>query len=110
MEPVRPKVDASLLNLLTSEQLRREWFFEQRDGNCRLEGSFAVKLSETAVTWRSAVATFAEWIAKCFWDSRIPQVRREVPATRLTQRQRSEGRARLLIERSKGHKFTARSL
>ena len=28
MEPVRPKVDALLLNLLTSEQLRREWFFE----------------------------------------------------------------------------------
>ena len=35
MEPVRPKVDELLLQLLTG-QLRREWFFEQRDGNCRL--------------------------------------------------------------------------
>src|SRR5262249_33846822 len=36
MEPVRPEVDALLLRLLKTEQLRREWFFEQRDGNCRL--------------------------------------------------------------------------
>jgi hypothetical protein len=93
MEPVRPRVDALLLNLLTSEQLRREWFFEQRDGNCRLMASFAVKLSETAIMWRTAVASFAEWIAKCFWDSRIRPMRSEAPATRLTQQQRSAGRA-----------------
>jgi len=98
MEPVRPKVDALLLSLLTSEQFRREWFFEQRDGNCRLMASFAVKLSETAVMWRSAAASFAEWIAKCFWGSRIRRVRREVPATRLTQRHKIEGRARLFTE------------
>jgi len=96
MEPVRPKVDALLLDLLTAEQLRREWFFEQRDGNCRLMASFAVKLSETAIMWRTAVAGFAEWIAKSFWDSRLRPIRKEAPATRLTQRQKSEGRARLL--------------
>ena len=95
MEPVRPKVDALLLNLLTSEQLRREWFFEQRDGNCRLMASFATMLSETAIIWRKEVASFAEWIAKCFWDSRMRPTRSDVPATRLTQRQRSQGRARL---------------
>lgn len=95
MEPVRPKVDALLLDLLTSQQLRREWFFEQRDGNCRLMACFATKLSETAVIWRREVANFAEWIAKCFWNSRIRPIRNDVPATRLTQRQRSEGRARL---------------
>ena len=36
MEPVRPQVDAYLLDWLTREPLRREWFFEKRDGNCRL--------------------------------------------------------------------------
>lgn len=96
MEPLRPKVDELLLNLLKSEQLRREWFFEQRDGNCRLMASFAVKLSETASMWRREVAAFAEWIAKCFWDSRARPVRTDVPATRLTQRQRSECRTKLL--------------
>jgi CRISPR-associated protein Cas1 len=93
MEPVRPKVDTLLLNLLTSEQLQREWFFEQRDGNCRLIATFAVNLSETAIMWRMAVASFAEWIAKSFWDSRIRPMRSEAPATRLTQRRKSEARA-----------------
>ena len=36
MEPARPHVDAYLLKWITEGPLRREWFFEQRDGNCRL--------------------------------------------------------------------------
>jgi CRISPR-associated protein Cas1 len=96
MEPVRPKVDELLLNLLKSEQLRREWFFEQRNGNCRLMASFASTLSETAPMWRTAVASYAEWIAKSIWDSRLRPIRSEAPATRLTQRQRSEGTAKLV--------------
>jgi CRISPR-associated endonuclease Cas1 len=94
MEPVRPKVDALLLDLLTSQQLRRAWFFEQRDGNCRLMAQFAATLSETATMWRKEVASFAEWIAKCFWDPRTRAKRHEALATRLTQRQRSESRAK----------------
>ena len=69
MEPVRPQVDAYLLDWLTREPLRREWFFEQRDGNCRLMGSFAVRLSETARTWGRAVAPFAEWVARELWST-----------------------------------------
>jgi CRISPR-associated endonuclease Cas1 len=94
MEPVRPKVDTFLLNLIRSEQLRRDWFFEQRDGNCRLMASFASTLSETELMWRTAVANYAEWIAKSFWDSRPRPIRSAAPATRLTQRQRSNGRAK----------------
>ena len=48
MEPIRPDVDAWLLDWITREPLRREWFFEQRDGNCRLMASFATRLAETA--------------------------------------------------------------
>jgi CRISPR-associated endonuclease Cas1 len=40
MEPVRPQVDAYLLDWLRRGLLRREWFFEQRDGSCRLMGEF----------------------------------------------------------------------
>jgi CRISPR-associated protein Cas1 len=101
MEPIRPKVDSLLLSLLTSEQLRREWFFEQRDGNCRLMAPFAATLSETAMTWRQEVATYAEWIAKSLWDSRIKPKRTDGPTTRLTQRQRSEGRAKLFMKNEK---------
>jgi len=95
MEPVRPKVDSLVLDLVFKEQLKREWFFEQRDGNCRLMGPFAEILSETATMWRAAVSTFAEWIARCIWDSKMRQVRTQVPATRLTQAHKSEGRAKL---------------
>lgn len=94
MEPVRPKVDGLLLKLITTGQLRREWFFEQRDGNCRLMAPFAEKLSETSTMWRKEVGEFAEWIAKSFWANQMRQVRSQVPATRLTQTRKSEGRAK----------------
>jgi CRISPR-associated endonuclease Cas1 len=97
MEPVRPKVDELLLKLVITEQLRREWFFEQRDGNCRLMAPFATMLSETAMMWRKEVASYAEWIAKSLWDSKIKPKRGDAPTTRLTQRRRSEGRAKLYV-------------
>ena len=80
MEPVRPQVDAYLLDWITKQPLRREWFFEKSDGNCRLSGSFAVRLSETARTWGRAVAPIAEWVARAFWST----IRR--PDTPLTTR------------------------
>src|ERR1700720_1510377 len=43
-----------------------KWFFEQRDGNCQLIGSFAVRLSETASTWAQALALGAEQVARMF--------------------------------------------
>jgi len=60
MEPARTQVDAYVLDWITREPLRREWFFEERNGNCRLMGPFALRLSETMVAWRRAVAPTAE--------------------------------------------------
>jgi hypothetical protein len=83
MEPVRPQVDAYVLDWITRQPLHREWFFEERDGNCRLMAPFASQLSETAPTWGRAVAAIAEWVARAFWSTiRKP----DAPfATRLTQ-------------------------
>ena len=92
MEPVRPLVDAYLLNWIRGETLKREWFFEERDGNCRLMGSFAIRLSETALTWAHAVAPFAEMVARTLWSTIRKQVRHHRPATRLTQANRREAR------------------
>src|SRR5487761_257526 len=64
MEPIRPRVDAYVLDWITRGPLRREWFFEQRDGNCRLMRSFAMRLSETAQTWAHAIAPSAELVCK----------------------------------------------
>jgi hypothetical protein len=85
MEPVRPQVDAFLLEWLQKAPVRREWFFEQRDGNCRLMGSFAVQLSESSQIWRRALGPFAEGIARSLWTSRTKPANRGILATRLTQ-------------------------
>jgi CRISPR-associated endonuclease Cas1 len=92
MEPIRPQVDAFVLSWLAREPIRREWFFEQRDGNCRLMASFAVRLSETAATWGRAVAPIAEWVARTLSLGIKKQVRSGLPATRLTQSLRREAR------------------
>jgi CRISPR-associated endonuclease Cas1 len=95
MEPVRPMVDAFVLDWITRETLKREWFFEQRDGNCRLTSSLAVRLAETAPTWGRAVAPFTEWLAQTLWNSKRKRTDRSgnLP-TRLTGRHRIESRGK----------------
>jgi CRISPR-associated endonuclease Cas1 len=90
MEPIRAQIDAYLLDWVTRQPLRREWFFEERDGNCRLMGSFAVRLSETIPIWRRAVAPVAEWVARAFWST-IRKPDAPIP-TRLTQNNKREAK------------------
>ena len=92
MEPVRPQVDAFVLDWILREPIKREWFFEQRDGNCRLMAPFAARLSETAQTWRRSLAPLAESVARVLW-SKIPKHAQYKPmATRLTERRRREAK------------------
>ena len=98
MEPVRPQIDAFVLDWISRETLKREWFCEQPDGNCRLASSLAVRLAETAPTWGRAVAPFAEWLAQSLWTSiRKPADRERNLPTRLTQRRRTEGRGKEFV-------------
>ncbi len=90
MEPARPQVDAYLLDWIMREPLRREWLFEQSDGNCRLMAPFAARLSETAPMWRYAVAPFAEWVTRALWSTSARLAREPAPPTRLTQRTKRE--------------------
>ncbi|MFZ0334446.1 MAG: CRISPR-associated endonuclease Cas1 [Candidatus Acidiferrales bacterium] len=89
MEPIRPRVDAYVFDWINREPLRREWFFEQPDGNCRLVGSFAARLSETAQTWAWAVAPVAESVCRKLWSTMRKPAVAAGPATRLTQQRRS---------------------
>ena len=91
MEPLRPEVDAYVLNWLRCEPLRREWFFEQRNGNCRLMASFASQLAETSSTWAQRVAPVAEWVARSLSAS-FSHSRRLGSPTLLTQRHRREAK------------------
>src|SRR5262249_59065040 len=63
MEPIRPAVDAWLLDWITREPFRRSDFFETATGNCRLMSSLCAKLSETAFVWGKMVAPYAEQVA-----------------------------------------------
>jgi len=85
MEPVRPMVDGFLFDWLSKGPLKREWFFEGRDGNCRLMGPFAQLIAETALNWRREVAPYAERAAHIFWASAKSKSAHLSPATRLTQ-------------------------
>jgi hypothetical protein len=90
MEPIRSQIDAYLLDWIARQPLRREWFYEQRDGNCRLAGSFTVRLSETAPIWRRAIAPITEWVARAFWST-IRKPDAPLP-TRLTQNNKREAK------------------
>jgi hypothetical protein len=92
MEPVRPQVDAFLVDWITREPLKRAWFLEQRDGNCRLMSALAIELSQTARMWSQAVAPFAEWVARTLWSNSRKPNDQVAPPTRLTQRHKREAR------------------
>jgi CRISPR-associated endonuclease Cas1 len=90
MEPVRPQVDAFLLDWIMREPLKCEWFFERADGNCRLMAPFTARLSETMPMWARAIAPFAEWVTRALWSSSAKLIREPAPPTRLTQRIKRE--------------------
>jgi hypothetical protein len=92
MEPVRPQVDAFLLHWITREPLKRAWFFEQRDGNCRLMSTLAIELSKTAMTWGQAVGPIAEWVTRTLWSNSRKPDDQVAPPTRLTQRNKREAK------------------
>jgi CRISPR-associated endonuclease Cas1 len=87
METARPLVDIYVHDWIKHQLLRRDWFFEERDGNCRLMSTFVEQLSGTSQMWQRAVAPHAEWIVRTLWKGR-PQSRSKPLATRLTQTQR----------------------
>ena len=78
---IRPQVDEFVLEWLRREHFRREWFFEERNGNCRLMGSFAVRLSETAQygveQWRLTRSGFRMSCRQRF--QRLPDIMAQPP-------------------------------
>ncbi len=102
MESVRPDVDAYMLDWIMRQPLRREWFFEQRDGNCRLMSKFTAQLSGTAEMWKRAVAPVAEWVSRALWSSLSTRSRKDFPATRLTQASRREAKG-VIVAAEKGN-------
>jgi len=100
MEPVRPVVDAWVLDLLASRTFRRSDFFETREGVCRIMPPLTRLLAETAPLWATAVAPIAESLARQLLGQHAGKKTRgrrrssrPLP-TPLTQANRSAGRAK----------------
>ena len=85
MEVVRPDVDAFLFDWVSSKPFKRDWFFEDRNGHCRLMGEFAATLSETAQAHRRAVAPIVEWLARTLWEQSPRMAGHRPPSSRFTQ-------------------------
>ncbi len=64
MEPVRPHVDAFVLNLLRTRAFAAKDFFETREGGCRLSASLTHELAATMPTWGQLVSPYAEMITR----------------------------------------------
>jgi CRISPR-associated protein Cas1 len=94
MEPVRPSVDAFLIDWLAKSPLKREWFFEQRDGTCRLMPDLAARLGESALKWRTEIAPIAEWFAEAVCSVSPNAESFCGPQTRLTRQRWKESMRR----------------
>lgn len=90
MEAVRSDVDSYVLNRILSQPLKRNWFFEERNGNCRLMAEITSQLAETSSTWTRLVAPIAEWVVKEIAST--TKTRRHDSPTRLTQTSKREVR------------------
>lgn len=66
MEPIRPHVDAWVLDLLATQTFSRLDFFEARDGWCKLMPTVTTSLASTTTRWAALVAPVVERVAAAF--------------------------------------------
>jgi CRISPR-associated endonuclease Cas1 len=64
MEPVRPQVDAYVVDLLRSHTFARAEVFETVDGQCRLMPPLTRMFTATAARWARAMLPVAQQVAK----------------------------------------------
>jgi hypothetical protein len=76
MEPVRPLVEAWVLDLLAKRQFRKAEFFECGDGQCRLLPPLTHELIGTAPLWGRALLPVAQELAICLIETKIGSIRR----------------------------------
>jgi CRISPR-associated endonuclease Cas1 len=74
MEPVRPAVDAWVLDLLTRRVFTKEDFFELETGQCRLMPAMTEALALTAPSWARLVLPVAQRVAAGLLASERPGV------------------------------------
>lgn len=107
MEPVRPAVDAFVLELLDGRYFRASDFVETRQGSCRLLAPLTHELAESARDWGLLAGAVVEAIARDLKDSSQGKVRRV--ATPITQRSRSAAARQVLARPVAKSRLSART-
>lgn len=96
MEPVRPEVDAYVLDLLSKRTFRKVDFVETVDGHVRLRGPLAHDLAETMPRWAESLAPVAEKVAH---DLGAVMAGKYAHATPLTGRNQRAAQAAIRLRR-----------
>jgi CRISPR-associated endonuclease Cas1 len=108
IEPIRPAVEAWILDWVTREPLRRADFFETANGNCRMNSAICAKLCETAPTWGKLAAPWAEYVARSLWGGRssrkIPGKEFKTPLTQDNRREAKKGMSQAVKLPSSEHR------
>lgn len=82
MEPVRPIVDAHVLDLLERRTFCKAEFVETSDGHCRLRAPLTHELAESLPRWSQAIAPIAERVAHALGEAMAGKYRPVTPLTR----------------------------
>lgn len=90
LEPIRPKVDAYVLDLLRQRTFRKAEFLETEDGHCRLRPPLTHELAESLPIWAKEIAPVAERVAHACGDAIAGKY---VPTTPLSSRKIKSSRA-----------------
>ena len=105
MEPVRPEVDAFVLDMVERRTFRKAEFLETSDGHVRLLAPLTHELAETMPRWAKTLGPIAEHVAHVFGKAMDGTYS---AATPLTSRRHREAQA-LVKARKASAKTTARS-
>jgi CRISPR-associated endonuclease Cas1 len=81
MEPVRPQVEAFVLELVSQRVFRKVDFAEDRDGVVRLGVALRTELASTLPRWARAVAPFVETVAVALGELVATDYRTSTPIT-----------------------------
>ncbi len=87
IEPIRPEIDAFVLDLLAQRTFRKADFVETADGHCRILAPLAHELAETMPKWAKALAPIVEQVAHTLGRAMAGKYEAATPLT--TQRQRN---------------------
>jgi CRISPR-associated endonuclease Cas1 len=87
IEPVRPQVDAFVLDLLGRRTFRKVEFTETTDGHCRIKAPLTHELAETVPRWSQALGLIAETMVHTLGQAMAGKYIAVTPLTGTSHRQ-----------------------